>query len=163
VSGERERRPRAVPSIFTLAAVEACLARWQGVLRLADWDIRAQIAPAGWRKSGDVKIDLEDRKAILLVNEGPRCENLDELVVHELLHIKLYVLDRMVEDLLSAVYGEDDADPKRSFAHAQFMRVLEATVEDLAKTCLAASGGQPRALSFGRLADEVKRETEGGV
>ena len=141
-------------------AVEECLLRWQGVLRLADWDIKVRIAPGPWRKSGDIKIDPEDRKAVLLVNEQPRCDNLDELVVHELLHLKLHVLDQMIEDLLAAVYGPNDGDPKRSFAEAQFMRALESTVEDLAKSLLAVSAG-PRGLSFGRLEGAVKEELKG--
>lgn len=70
------------------------LAKWQDILRLKDWDIRIQPVHRGWRKSGDIKIDSDDRKAILLVNERPKSDNLEELVVHELLHLKLWTWTR---------------------------------------------------------------------
>ena len=145
---------------YSREAVKECLLRWQRVLRLAHWDIEVRTAPGSWRKSGDIKTDPEDRKAVLLVNERSNCDNLDELVVHELLHLKLHVLDQMIEDLLAAVYGSDEGDPKRSFAEAQFMRALESTVEDLTKSLLAASG-RPGELSFGRLEGAVKEELKG--
>jgi len=137
--------------------VQRCLDRWQPLLRLADWDIRIEMGPPGWRKSGDVKIDLDDRKAVLLINKEPRTDNLDELVVHELLHIKLYALDQMTEGLLEAVYGKEQEDPRRSFAYGQFMLALESTVEDLTKGYLAVAG-DAGPLSFGRLRRQVEDE-----
>lgn len=110
-----------------------------------------------WRKSGDIKIDLEDKKAILLINQVSKCENLEELVVHELLHLKLYGMDQIIENLLSIVYGEKEKDPKKEFASTQFMMLLESTVEDLAKGYLAANRNQ-KALSFGRLEKAVGDE-----
>ncbi len=139
------------------------LAKWQDILRLRDWDINVQIVGTKWRKSGDVKVDLEDKKAVLLVNESSYDRgNLEELVVHELLHIRLYALDQMLEDLLNAVYGEAEDDPKRSFAHSRFMTALEATVEDLAKGYLAATRCE-ELLSFGRLQEQVDEETRRGL
>ncbi len=135
------------------------LVHWQDVLRLRDWDIRLEIAPASWRKSGDIKIDLEDRKAVMIINERPRTENLEELVVHELLHVKLYAMDQMLTELLGTVFGEDPDDPKREFAYTQFMVLLESTVEDLTKGYLAAAG-TGNDLSFGRIRREVTAEIE---
>jgi hypothetical protein len=133
------------------------LGTWQSVLRLRDWDIKIEIVEAPWRKSGDIKIDLEDKKAVLLVNHSPKCENLEELVIHELLHLKLYGLDQMVEELLSVVYGEEEKDPKREFASTQFMKLLESTVEDLTKGYLTAIKSQIP-LSFGRLQKQIDEE-----
>ncbi len=48
-------------------AIKRHLAHWQPLLRLADWDVRVEIAPASWRKSGDIKIDLDDKKAVLII------------------------------------------------------------------------------------------------
>lgn len=138
--------------------IKVHLDHWRQVLRLCDWDIRLELGPENWRKSGDIKIDLEDRKAILLINERPRSENLEEVIVHELVHLKLYALDQMLADLLEAVYGPGEGDPKRCFAEAQFMRALESTTEDLAKALLTAAGRDDE-LSFGRLRAEVDRET----
>ena len=84
------------------------LNKWQNILRLRDWDIMIKIIKSKWRKSGDIKIDLEDKKAVLLLNSAPKCENLEELIIHELLHLKLYGMDQMIEDLLSIVYGKKE-------------------------------------------------------
>ena len=138
--------------------IEDHLKKWQNILRLRDWDIIVKIVETKWRKSGDIKVDLEDKKAVLLINQNPKtCENLEELVIHELLHLKLYGLDQMIENLLSAVYGRKEDDAKREFAYTQFMILLESTVEDLAKGYLAAIGSR-EALSFGRLKKQVDKE-----
>ena len=142
------------------ADVEAHVGKWQDVLRLRDWDIKVQMVTTKWRKSGDIKIDLDDRKAVLLVNEKPYSEksfNLEALVIHELLHVRLYALDQMLLDLLNAVYGEDENDPKREFAYTQFMLLLESTTEDLTKGFLA-TGGENKEVSFGRLQSEIDKE-----
>lgn len=138
--------------------VSGHLVHWQDVLRLRDWDIRLEFGPASWRKSGDIKIDLEDRKAVMIINERPKTENLEELVIHELLHVKLYAMDQMLVQLLEMVYGTATDDPKREFAETQFMVLLETTVEDLTKGLLGAAGRPPEALSFGRIWRQVTDE-----
>lgn len=133
------------------------LNKWQNILRLRDWDMKTKIVKSKWRKSGDIKIDLEDKKAVLLLNHIPKCENLEELIVHELLHLKLYGMDQMIEDLLSIVYGNKEKNPKREFASTQFMVLLESTVEDLTKGYLTATRSQ-EPLSFGRLQKQIDEE-----
>ena len=136
------------------------LRKWQDILRLRDWDIKVQVVEVSWRKSGDIKIDLEDKKAVFLVNRQPRSTNMEELVIHELLHLKLYGMDQMIEELLLAVYGENEKDSKKEFAETQFMKLLESTVEDLTKGYLTASKSQ-KLLSFGRLKTQIDEETAG--
>ena len=135
----------------------AILARWQPILRLADWDIDLRIVATPWRKSGDVKVDLDDRKAVLLLHAEPRSGNLEETIVHELVHLRLYAMDQMLAQLLDATFGTDAYEPRRAFAETQFMQLLESTTEDLAKALLAASGSLAP-LSFGRLEAEVAQE-----
>ncbi len=139
--------------------VEEHLKKWQNILRLRDWDVLVRIVKTKWRKSGDIKIDLDDKKAVLLINHTPKCEKpeeLEELVVHELLHVKLYGMDQMIEELLSIVYGKKE-DSKREFAITQFMTLLESTVEDLTKGYLAVAKSQ-NSLSFGRLRKSIDEE-----
>lgn len=136
------------------------LRKWQDILRLRDWDIKVQVVEVSWRKSGDIKIDLEDKKAVFLVNRQPKSTNMEELVIHELLHLKLYGMDQMIEELLLAVYGEKEKDSKKEFAETQFMKLLESTVEDLTKGYLTASKSQ-KLLSFGRLKTQIDEETAG--
>ena len=134
------------------------LDKWQAVLRLQDWDIKLQTVNHEWRKSGDIKIDVCDKTAILLVNIfNPKQTNLEELVIHELLHLKLYGMDQTIEKYLNAIYGEDSDDPKQSIAYDDFMVLLESTVNDLAKSFLL-QGGEDKEISYGRLQIEVNEE-----
>jgi hypothetical protein len=136
--------------------------KWQRILRLQDWDLRLQLVQTSWRKTGDIKIDAEDRKAVLLVNaQNPRQENLEEVVIHELIHLKLWSLDQMLEQLLIATFGNDPKDPKYAFAQAQFMTNLESTVQDLTKSYLSL-GGEDKTLSFGRVQQQVEAEIQLG-
>lgn len=47
------------------------------------WDIRLEfVEDLTWSKTGDFKIDCDDRKAILLLNiVNPKQENLEEVIV----------------------------------------------------------------------------------
>ena len=115
------------------------------------WDVRLELVedPA-WPKTGDFKIDCDDRKAILLLNVAkPTQENLEEVIVHELMHIKLYPLDQVTESLITASF--DEGTPARDFAYTQFFTALEQTVEELTK-CFLLEFGEDRELSFGRCA-----------
>ena len=149
---------------MTIAREEArdILTRWQPILRLADWDIDLRLVTGAWRKGGDIKVDLDDQKAVLLLNDQRSGDSLEETIVHELVHLRLYAMDQMLVQLLDAVFGTDADDPKREFAETQFMTLLESTTEDLAKALLAASGS-PAPLSFDRLRAEVEREIGPGA
>jgi len=138
--------------------VEKYLIKWQEILRLRDWDIKYHLVDKEWRKTGDIKIDLDDRKAILMLNNfNPKQDNLEALIIHELLHLKLYGMDQMIEELIYAVFGEDREDKKFDFAYTQFMRILEPTVEDLSKGFLSI-GGDNKEISFGRVRKQVVDE-----
>lgn len=131
--------------------------KWQKVLRLNDWDIKYQPVEQEWRKTGDIKIDMDDRVAILLINTyNPKQANLEQLVIHELLHLKLYEMDQLIENLIGTVFeGKDGAG--RELAYTQFMGILEHTVNDLAKSFLEI-GGINKDVSFGRLEAALKEE-----
>ncbi|MCR5808208.1 MAG: hypothetical protein K6G56_01450 [Clostridiales bacterium] len=113
------------------------------------WDVKLELVrDPEWRKTGDFKIDCDDRKAILLINSAnPRNANLEEVIVHELMHIKLYPLDQVTESLIVSNFGE--GTPAREFAYTQFFTALEQTVAELAK-CFLLEFGEDRELSFGR-------------
>ena len=113
------------------------------------WDVKLELVddPA-WTKTGDFKIDCDDRKAILLLNvRNPRQENPEEVIVHELMHLKLYPLDQVTELLISSHFEE--GTPAYDFAYTQFFTALEQTVEELAK-CFLLEFGENRELSYGR-------------
>ncbi len=128
--------------------------KWCKKLRLTPgWDLSLQfVEDPGWRKTGDFKIDCTDRKAILLLNSAnPKQENLEEVIVHELMHIKMYPLDQVTESLITSHFEE--GTPARRFAYTQFFTALEQTVEELSK-CFLLEFGENRELSFGRCARE---------
>lgn len=131
--------------------LKECLKKWQDILRLRDWDIKLEIVKNPWRKTGDVKIDQADKVAIVLINGcNPKQTNLEAVIIHELLHIKLWGMDQMIEDLLYSLYGKDENDPKFSFAYAQFMQCLESTTQDLTKGYMQL-GAEDKNISFGRI------------
>ena len=75
------------------------------------WDVRLEfVEDPSWTKTGDFKIDCDDRKAILLLNAGnPNQENLEEIIIHELMHIKMYPLDQVTESLIANCFEEGSA------------------------------------------------------
>lgn len=117
------------------------------------WDIRLEfVEDTNWRKTGDFKIDCTDQKAILLLNiANPKQENLEEVIVHELMHIKMYPLDQMTESLITSNFEE--GTPGYNLAYTQFFTTLEQTVEELTK-CFLFEFGDNKELSYGRCRKE---------
>ena len=116
-----------------------------------DWDVRLEfVEDPAWTKTGDIKIDCDDRKAILLLNVAdPKQENPEEVIVHELMHIKLYPLDQVTESLI--ISGFEKGSAAQDFAYRQFFCALEQTVEELTK-CFLLEFGENREFSYGRCA-----------
>ena len=113
------------------------------------WDVKLEfVEDPSWRKTGDFKIDCDDRKAILMLNAvNPKQEVLEEVIIHELMHIKMYPLDRVTESLITSCFEEGSA--ASNFAYQQFFTTLEQTVEELTK-CFLFEFGENKELSFGR-------------
>ena len=130
--------------------IQALFEKYCRKLRITPaWDVKLEfVEDPAWPKTGDFKIDCDDRKAILLLNAAqPKQENLEEVIVHELMHIKLYPLDQVTESLI--VSGFEEGLPARDFAYRQFFTALEQTVEELTK-CFLFEFGENKELSFGR-------------
>ena len=114
-----------------------------------DWDVRLELVedPA-WSKTGDFKIDCDDKKAVLLLNAAsPKQENPEEVILHELMHLKMYPLDQVTESLITSIF--EDGSAASNFAYRQFFTALEQTVEELTK-CFLLEFGENRELSYGR-------------
>lgn len=143
---------------FDEKEVNKYLEKWMTILRLLDWDIKYQPVDVEWRKTGDIKIDAEDKKAILLLNNfNPKQTNLEAVIIHELMHLKLWGMDQMIEGLIYNVFGQDENDPKFNFAYNEFMKLLETTAEDFARSFLSLAGDD-KEKSFGRLQRQVDEE-----
>lgn len=115
------------------------------------WDVKLEfVEDPDWRKTGDFKIDCDDRKAILMLNvANPKQENMEEVIIHELMHIKMYPLDQVTESLI--INSFEEGSPASNFAYQQFFTALEQTVEELTK-CFLLEFGENRELSYGRCA-----------
>ncbi len=113
------------------------------------WDVKLVfVDDPEWKKTGDFKIDCDDRKAVLYLNAAnPKQENPEEVIIHELMHIKLYPLDQVTESLITSNFEEGTGSYE--FAYNQFFSALEQTVEELAK-CFLLQYGENRKLSYGR-------------
>ena len=133
--------------------------KWQKILRLKDWDIKTTIVAESWRKSGDIKIDQCNKMAAVMVNSSVTPDFLEEVIVHELLHLKLWKMDQMIESLLLSIYGENEEDPKRNFAYDQFMLALEATTQDLTKALLSTEN-QNKEFNFNKVDQQITKELE---
>ena len=132
------------------AEITAWFEKYIRKLRITpSWDIRLELVDdPTWTKTGDFRIDCDDRKAILLLNIlNPLRENLEEIMVHELMHIKMYPLDQVTESLINNCFEEGSA--ASNFAYQQFFTTLEQTVEELAK-CFLLEFGENKEFSYGR-------------
>lgn len=113
------------------------------------WNVKLEfVEDLSWRKTGDFKVDCDDKKAIILLNVvNPKQENLEEVIVHELMHLKMYPLDQVTESLITNTFEEGSA--ASNFAYKQFFHTLEATVEEMTK-CFLLEFGDNKDLSYGR-------------
>ena len=130
--------------------IQTLFDKWIKKLRLTQaWDVKLEfVEDPAWPKTGDFKLDCDDRKAILLLNiASPKQENPEEVIVHELMHIKMYPLDQVTESLITSAFEE--GTPAQNFAYTQFFTALEQTVEELTK-CFLMEFGENKALSYGR-------------
>ncbi|WP_099951287.1 hypothetical protein [Ezakiella peruensis] len=115
-----------------------------------EWDIRLEfVEDEDWKKTGDFKIDPTDKKAILMLNAAsPKDENIEETIVHEFMHIKMYPLDQVCESMIINMFKEGSKE--QNFAYQTFFETLEVTVEELAK-CFLLEFGENTEFSFGRM------------
>lgn len=115
-----------------------------------EWDIRLEfVEDPDWKKTGDFKIDPTDKKAVLMLNAvNPKDENIEETIVHELMHIKMYPLDQVCESMIINMF--DEGSKAQNFAYQEFFTTLEVTVEELAK-CFLYEFGENKEFSYGRM------------
>lgn len=132
------------------AEVQRLFDRYCKKLRIVPaWDVKLEFEEdPTWRKTGDFRIDCDDKKAVFLLNAvNPKQENLEEVIVHELMHLKMYPLDQVTESLIVNTFEEGSS--ASNFAYQQFFTTLEQTVEELTK-CFLLEFGENRELSYGR-------------
>lgn len=124
--------------------------KWVKKLRIENqFDCKLEfVNDVNFKKTGDLKIDIEDSKAIIMLNESnPFNENFEEVIIHELMHLKLYPLDQFAEMMIIANY--ENGSKEQNIMYHNFFVTLEKTVEELTKCYLLEFGGN-KELSYGR-------------
>lgn len=130
--------------------ITALFNKWINILRISNhFDVKLELIDnPKFKKTGDLKIDTDDKKAIVYLNIlNPKYENIEEVIVHELLHLKLYPLDQLTENLIDSHYEINT--PSYDLVYTQFMINLEQTVAELTK-CFLLAFGDNKELSYGR-------------
>lgn len=84
----------------------------------------------------------------MLNASNPKDENIEETIVHELMHIKMYPLDQVCESMIINMFEEGSKE--QNFAYQTFFETLEVTVEELAK-CFLLEFGENKEFSYGRM------------
>lgn len=72
--------------------IKALVKTWQRRLNLKDWQIELMIedvSEEGHELLGYAQVDLHRRRARVTINPETESEDLEDVVVHELLHVRL--------------------------------------------------------------------------
>lgn len=103
-------------------------------MELSQWNMKLEFVEKDWKNTGNVKVDMDNKTAVVYLNiYNPKCENLEEVMIHELCHVKLWKMDLYCESLLDSVF-EDKESKEYKFGYNQFMSALEQTTQEIAKT-----------------------------
>ena len=103
-------------------------------MELDNWNIKLEFVEHDWKNTGNIKVDMDDKSAIVYLNIfNPKSDNLEEVLIHELCHLKMWKLDLYCESLLDATFSNKDSKEYK-FGYNQFMSSLEQTVQEFAKT-----------------------------
>ena len=103
------------------------LKKWIKKFQLGAWKINIEITDfkrTDFKQSGDIKIDLENKTAILLMTNKP-FRNEESTIIHELIHLLLWKFDAYSEKVILKNCDEYKGD------HMQYLNELEETVAKL--------------------------------
>lgn len=105
-------------------------------MNLCEWNIKLTFVEEDWKNTGNIKIDMDDKTAIVYLNIfNPKNDNYEQVLIHELCHLKVWKLDQYCESLLDATFTDKNSKEYK-FGYNMFMNNLEATVEELTQTYL---------------------------
>lgn len=103
-------------------------------MEMTQWNLKLEFVEHDWKNTGNVKVDMDNKTAVVYLNIfNPKCENLEEVMIHELCHVKLWKLDLYCESLLDSTFSDKQSKEYR-FGYNQFMSALEQTTQEIAKT-----------------------------
>lgn len=124
-------------------------------MELTQWNLKLEFVEYDWKNTGNIKVDKDGKTAIVYLNIfNPKQENLEQVMIHELCHIKLWKLDLFCESLLDATF-QDKESKEYKFGYNQFMSALEQTTEEIAKTYTKQLANNKN-LSFNRCKQRIE-------
>ena len=103
------------------------LKKWKKIFQLNNWKIDLEITDfkrKDFKQSGDIKIDLKNKKAKLLITNKP-FRNEESTIIHELIHLLLWKYDTLSEKIILKNCKKFKGD------HIKYMNELENTVAKL--------------------------------
>ncbi len=112
---------------ITFKKLNALLKKWQKKLLLNNWKLSLEIVDfkrKDFRQSGDIKVDIKKKTAVVLLTKNP-FRNEEEVLVHELMHLVCWDFDIFCEKIIlktSKPFKEQ---------HGKYMEKLEKIVEQL--------------------------------
>ena len=112
---------------LNLKELNKLLKKWQKNLLLNDWKLSLELVDfkrKDYKQSGDIKIDLKKKSAIVLLTNEPFL-NEEEVLVHELVHLILWDFDIFCEKIVL------EKNKLLKDQHRKYMNKLENTVEHL--------------------------------
>ncbi|MEA2098016.1 MAG: hypothetical protein U9P70_03000 [Patescibacteria group bacterium] len=107
--------------------LNSLLRKWQKILLLNDWELSLELVDfkrKDYKQSGDIKVDLKNKSAIVLLTNNPFL-NEEEVLVHELMHLILWDFDIFCEKIVL------EKNKSLKGQHGKYMDKLENTVEHL--------------------------------
>ena len=112
---------------LNLKELNNLLKKWQKNLLLDNWKLSIELVDfkrKDYKQSGDVKVNLRKKSAIVLLTKNPFL-NEEEVLVHELVHLVLWDFDIFCEKIVL-----EKNEPLKG-QHGKYMDKLENTVEHL--------------------------------
>ncbi len=112
---------------ITLKKLYSLLKKWQKKLLLNSWKLFLEIVDfkrKDFRQSGDIKVDVNKKTAIVLLAQNP-FRNEEEVLVHELMHLVCWDFDIFCEKIILKT-----SKPFKG-QHGKYMEKLEKIVEQL--------------------------------
>ena len=103
------------------------LEKWIKHFRLNNWNIKLTITDfkrKDFRQSGDIEVNLKNKKAVLLMTKKP-FKNEEDIIIHELIHLLLWEHDIFAEKTILKNCEKFKGN------HMKYMNSLEKTVKKL--------------------------------
>jgi hypothetical protein len=109
------------------------LGYWKNQLNFEDWQITTRLKDfdrTDYKQTADIEVDLKNKKAVLLISKKDTGKDINQAVLHELIHLMLWELDDYAE--------------KRSTDKKEYFALLERVVKEMTERLLGERKSKER-------------------